>query len=691
MAFVRNYRFETLSDSNNSDSSELVDDDFNDPDFDPSQTGPRPRPFLNLPNPAAGRLIFTSSDDDEEPSEFGPVNIPKSRKRTRNPDQHKQNIAKNARNSGQRYVTKKGKIIEEKTFQDVPCSCKMKCNDKITQIQRKALFDAFWKMGNFKRQNTFICGLVQKSAVKQRRPRKEEGSRERKSSNKYFVKPENNLSVMVCKKYFLNTFILTEGRVARALKKTSDGRSPGDDLRGVNGCPSRKVSQEDKNYVMQHIQSFPSYESHYTRMHNPNRKYLRESLCLRKMYTLYVEKCSEEQKQPVKEHYYRYVFNTKFNLHFYIPKKDTCKWCDIYKIKISNPDLSQADKDNLDRDHELHLRKAELARECMKIDGEGAKNNQEIYTCSIDLQKALPFPVLTVSDAYYKRNLYCYNFGVHDLATDSGFFYVWNEITGGRGSQEISSCVIKHLKAQASNKKKVTIFSDSCGGQNRNINMCLALMRFIQSDDVGIKVIDQKFLVSGHSFLPNDSDFGSVELAAKGKTIYVPEDWYHIMTSCRNKKKFMVSEMSNEEFFSTGNLERNMCKRKKNTETHPVNWLKMQWIRLEKDRPYEIQYKETLNDMLEFDVLNIKPTGRKGRPTALKNVPQVKLYQTSRPVGELKKQDMIDLLPFIPPIHHNFFLNLNIAEPENVEEDVGPLPAHLEENNEGSDVESDIG
>lgn len=73
----------------------------------------------------------------------------------------------------------------------------------------------------------------------------------------------------------------------------------------------------------------------------------------------------------------------------------------------------------------------------------------------------------------------------------------------------------------------MTIYSDTWG-KNRNINMCLALMRLIQSD-----VIDQKFLVPGHAFLPNDSDFGSVDLATKGKTIHVPENWHQIMANWR--------------------------------------------------------------------------------------------------------------------------------------------------------------
>lgn len=63
----------------------------------------------------------------------------------------------------------------------------------------------------------------------------------------------------------------------------------------------------------------------------------------------------------------------------------------------------------------------------------------------------------------YKRNCYCYNFGVHDLKNDIDYFYVLDETTASRGSQELVSCLIQHLKLTARLKKKVIIVK----GQNR--------------------------------------------------------------------------------------------------------------------------------------------------------------------------------------------------------------------------------
>ena len=42
--------------------------------------------------------------------------------------------------------------------------------------------------------------------------------------------------------------------------------------------------------------------------------------------------------------------------------------------------------------------------------------------------------------------MYVYNLGIHCLNDKTGHMYVYDETQGGRGSEDISSCLIKHLK-----------------------------------------------------------------------------------------------------------------------------------------------------------------------------------------------------------------------------------------------------
>ena len=95
-----------------------------------------------------------------------------------------------------------------------------------------------------------------------------------------------------------------------------------------------KVSDEQKNRVISHIDSFPVIESHYCRA-KTNKKYLEAGLSIQKSYDLYKEKCIRENKAWVKSTCYRYIFNTYYNIELHIPKTDRCEKCDEIKIKKS--------------------------------------------------------------------------------------------------------------------------------------------------------------------------------------------------------------------------------------------------------------------------------------------------------------------------------------------------------------------
>ena len=126
------------------------------------------------------------------------------------------------------------------------------------------------------------------------------------------------------------------------------------DGRGKHGN-HRKVTYEQKNEVISHINSFPVMEAHYCQA-KTNRKYLEAELNVEKMYDLYKEQCIAEKKTWVKSSYYRYIFNTCFNIDFHVPKTDRCEKCEEVKIKkIENIPISTEEK-NL---HDLHI--AEIA------------------------------------------------------------------------------------------------------------------------------------------------------------------------------------------------------------------------------------------------------------------------------------------------------------------------------------------
>ncbi|KAK4875421.1 hypothetical protein RN001_011843 [Aquatica leii] len=190
--------------------------------------------------------------------------------------------------------------------------------------------------------------------------------------------------------------------------------------------------------------------------------------------------------------------------------------------------------------------------------------------------------------------MYVYNLGCHNLAS--------------RGSQDISSCLRKHISSHAASYH-IIAYSDACTGQNRNIKTSLMWLKLL-ADSKNLKVIDHKFLVSGHSYLPNDRDFGGVETFGKGKYIVLHKD-------C---------------------LEEIICHRNKNEKKGSVNWFKIQWLRFRKEELFKIFYKETLNN-IGFVTIDLQPN-KKGRLMA--NVALNNLYNGPSPVSIKKKKNMLN-------------------------------------------------
>ena len=80
---------------------------------------------------------------------------------------------------------------------------------------------------------------------------------------------------------------ISHGRLSRVLAgQAEQGGLPKLDTRGRHEPPN-KTSEEDKAFIRQHIESFPVYESHYSRSDNPYRRYLSPELSQAKIYHLY--------------------------------------------------------------------------------------------------------------------------------------------------------------------------------------------------------------------------------------------------------------------------------------------------------------------------------------------------------------------------------------------------------------------
>lgn len=78
------------------------------------------------------------------------------------------------------------------------------------------------------------------------------------------------------------------------------------------------------------------------------------------------------------------------------------------------------------------------------------------------------------------------------------------------------------------------------------------MLKTILNNHAHLKTITFKYLETGHSFLPNDTDFSKIECELKHyEQIYTVEEYMNIMKICKKKNPLQVIRMKTEDFLST--------------------------------------------------------------------------------------------------------------------------------------------
>lgn len=524
------------------------------------------------------------------------------------------------------------------------CDCPRKCTSLVSLELRKRLFNQFHSMGTFNGRCAHITGCVSKPISSQ--------ANDRAPDRRYSM-----FGFEVCRAAFLRTLQISESRVTTALEKQkkcdtySDGR--GKTSGGHNALPPSK-----RREVIEHIDSFPRYISHYTR-NQTDAKFLNSELNLSKMYELYKLKFD----QPASKSYYKKIFYNEFDLRFKVPKQDTCYKCDVYIIKMktaSGPELIL-----LEKWHKEHLEQAESLRSQMNKDLKMAKSNPTIETLTTDQQKTQNCPKVPTGIAYYKRSLNLYNQGIHVGSTGQGRFNIWLEHEASKGTQEVGSCLKKFIDNIAYPVEELLLWSDSCGGQNRSIKLVL-MMIYILQNHRSLETISLRYLLPGHSFLPNDSDFGDAERPMKKiECLYTDTDYTKAMKKCRTKNKFHVQRMHPEDFLSTKKLENAITNRKVDINKKKVSWLDTHEILLEKSQPFIIKMRNKIDG--DFQCVDIK---KRGPLIDFKDIELENLWPNGRVLSTEKINDLKQLLKLVPDKKKNFYSFLETVQTRDFMDDV---------------------
>ncbi|XP_073952058.1 uncharacterized protein [Choristoneura fumiferana] len=584
------------------------------------------------------------------------------RKRKRHINQWIDTRRKLLTNSGNQYVSKRGKTVPAKTLkQACPATCKLKCSESFTEEIRKNIFDEYWKLSDHSKQWAYINKFTKRYP---KRRMTTEGPSRRQFTTKYYLPVpviDSYEAQQVCLKMFCHTLSVTDQTIRTAHEKLDTCGITGSDNRGKHQNHAKKIDEEMIRSVCNHVKSFQPVESHYTRK-NTSKLYLDNSLSFNKMFSMYKDwpdlhlynNTAETERQ------YRNIINDHMNIAFFIPKKDMCDKCHAF-TNHESPTEEQISA------HNKHIANKEIARNYKAKDKEDARNNAPKVVCATyDFQKILHCPSGEVSLFYYKRKLSLMHFTVFDTGIKEASCYLWPENVAKRGANEVGSCLLSFIEKKVSNgAMDIRFWSDNCSGQNRNRVIYSLYMYASNKYNVDIT---HRFLESGHTQQEADSVHALIERTAKGKIIYTPDQWYALVRWAKtNNEPYNVIEVSQDMLYNLKELLQNR-NFKKNTLNQDVKWNNIKEICVKKSEPNVILYKYDLES--DYLTLNTLVSTRRNRKTVVANSnSELKvLYSDSLPISDAKYKDLMSLCQagHIRKQYHGFFKNLKTSQNENI-------------------------
>ncbi|GBL88752.1 hypothetical protein AVEN_158888-1 [Araneus ventricosus] len=147
---------------------------------------------------------------------------------------------KKKRNSGEEYVSRHTNAVVPARQIGEPCSCQ--CFSKIGQDNVQQIFNAFWELGNYDLQNSYVSKLVISNDVKRSYVR---GRPSRTLRRLDYTVVINNEKYRLFRKAFYSMHSVSEERVRTAINKTTSTGTVVSDQTGKKES-GRKV-QDDKN------------------------------------------------------------------------------------------------------------------------------------------------------------------------------------------------------------------------------------------------------------------------------------------------------------------------------------------------------------------------------------------------------------------------------------------------------------
>lgn len=579
------------------------------------------------------------------------------RRKRKQPEFWKKNVRKKSRESGQEYVTQKGKTQMARAIKFNPCigrKCQNRCGKEWTEESRLKKFQYFWKLDHQSQRDWIIAHTMKAPVRKMTNPNKPS---RRASTIKYFMENDESRRIPVCKQFFLNTLNIGSRLISYTILNNVDNFKAKVDARGMN-IPHNITKGEVKMNVRAFISSLPAVPSHYCRS-TSNRKYLPvEMQNLTNVYRTYKLETMKKGQICASEQVFKGIFRQEYNIGFHCPKKDKCTTCEQFRnTPLQLKTLAIKEK------QAAHITEKEATYKQHSTDQNRCENEKDVLCASFDLEKVLTTPHGDSMLLFYARKYAYYNLSVYESKTRRGYCYLWGESDGNRGACEIASCMMEWLDEvdKRQTVRKLILYCDCCSGQNRNkimIGMLQAAVNRLQS----IEEITLKFLLTGHTYMPADSIHATIEHFIHKRMILAPSEWPTAIRMARtNPEPYTVKEMTYKSFrdWKRSNV---IPDRVVDQDNVPIKWKAIRSVRFVKGADaMEVTY--SLQDDARTHYASLTSRRPRRKDSSLTSATEeicIQMYNQKLPISHAKYTDLKQLCMsgVIPTHFHDQYLSL---------------------------------
>lgn len=133
---------------------------------------------------------------------------------------------------------------------------------------------------------------------------------------------------------------------------------------------------------------------------------------------------------------------------------------------------------------------------------------------------------------FYSRKLAYYSLSIYESKTKAGHCYLWSEVDGKGGADEICSILYEYLKSIGDKGlfQEIALYCDSCPGQNKN-HFMLSMLHHFLSCSINIKCLTINYLLPGHTYMP--VVHACIDKNIKKKTVWASSEWPTIIRNSR--------------------------------------------------------------------------------------------------------------------------------------------------------------